>query len=130
MSQTHRSVLEKVYEAFNAGDVAALDQLFHDDAVMSIPGETQISGVYHGKTEIFGAFARMAELTGGTSRAVVQRMAVDEDGGVVIAVDEATRFGEQVRAEFADVFTVRGSAVSELRFFPADPAEMAHFWRD
>ncbi|WP_407316445.1 nuclear transport factor 2 family protein [Isoptericola halotolerans] len=130
MSLTHRSVLAKVYEAFNAADADALDQLFHDDAVMSIPGETQISGVYHGKAEILGIFARMAQLTDGTSRAEVRRITLDDDGGVVIAVDAATRFGEQVTAEFADVYTLRDGAVSELRVFPADPAAMTYFWRD
>lgn len=129
MSTTHRSVLEQVYEAFNAGDGAALDRLFHDDAVMTIPGSTQISGVYHGKAEILGVFARMAQLTGGTSRAEVRRITLDDDGGVVIAVDEATRFGEVVTAEFADVYTLRDGAVSELRVFPADPAALTYFWR-
>lgn len=130
MATTTRGVLEAVYEAFNAEDGAALDRLFHDDAVMVIPGATQISGTFHGKQEIFGAFARMAELTDGTSRAEIRRMTIDDVGGVVIAVDHVQRFGEPVTAEFADVFTVRDGAVSELRFFPAEPDQMAYFWRE
>jgi len=129
MARTTSEVLDELYEAFNAADGAVLDRLFHPDAVMVIPGSTQISGTYRGKAEIFEAFARMAQITGGTSRAEVRRVAIDEVGAVVIAVDHAMRHGEPVTAEFADVFTVRDGVVTELRFFPADAEEMAYFWR-
>ncbi|MFF2832338.1 nuclear transport factor 2 family protein [Cellulosimicrobium cellulans] len=129
MARATSEVLDELYEAFNAADGVVLDRLFHPDAVMVIPGSTQISGTYRGKAAIFEAFARMSQITGGTSRAEVRRVAIDEAGAVVIAVDHAMRHGEPVSAEFADVFTVRDGAVSELRFFPADADQMAYFWR-
>lgn len=125
----NRSTLDEVYSAFNRGDVDRLRQLFADDMTMVIPGRTQISGTFHGHDEVFGAFARMAAVTDGTSRASVERILVDDTGGVVIAVDSALREGEEVTARFADVFRIDRGRVVDLRFFPEDPLAMNHFWR-
>ncbi|MFF3064174.1 nuclear transport factor 2 family protein [Oerskovia sp. NPDC057915] len=130
MSATeNRSTLDEVYRAFNQGHVARLRELFADDMTMVIPGRTQISGTFHGHDEIFGVFARMAAITGGTSRADVERVLVDDVGGVVIAVDTARREGEEVTARFADVYRIEQGRVTELRPFPEDPIAMDHFWR-
>ncbi|GAA3220038.1 nuclear transport factor 2 family protein [Oerskovia jenensis] len=125
----HRAILDEVYRAFNRGDVDRLKELFADDMTMVIPGATQISGTFRGRDEVFGAFAQMAAITGGTSHAAVERVLVDDTGGVVIAVDSARRDGEDVSARFADVYRIEQGRVTELRPFPEDPIAMNHFWR-
>lgn len=125
----HRAILDEFYRAFDRGDVDRLKELFADDVTMVVPGATQISGTFRGQDEVFGAFARMAAITGGTTRTAVERVLVDDTGGVVIAVDSALRDGEDVSARFADVFRIEQGRVTEFRPFPEDPIAMNHFWR-
>ncbi|MHA7132927.1 nuclear transport factor 2 family protein [Oerskovia turbata] len=125
----NRAILDEVYRAFNRGDVDRLRDLFAEDMSMVVPGSTRISGTFTGHDAVFDALARMAAITGGTSRAEVERVLVDDAGGVVIAVDSARREGEDVSARFADVFRIENGRVTELRPFPEDPLAMSHFWR-
>jgi uncharacterized protein len=61
--QTERNieVIKKGYEAFAAGDVETVLSLFDDDIEWVQPGQSAISGTYHGKGELGQFFARLAE---------------------------------------------------------------------
>jgi uncharacterized protein len=57
------------YEAFNAGGLATLTELFREDAVAHQPGSSSLSGDYRGRDEVFRFFGLLAEGSGGTFRA-------------------------------------------------------------
>jgi ketosteroid isomerase-like protein len=50
--------VRKGYEAFGAGDLASLKELFHPDAVWNVPATGVITGNYRGRDAIFAFFAQ------------------------------------------------------------------------
>jgi ketosteroid isomerase-like protein len=74
--------------------------LFDDDCEWVQPGQSAVSGTYHGKTEIMEYFGRLAEkgLTVSLKRLIAE-------GDTVVAITEVTSGTET--GEDADVFTIR-----------------------
>ena len=98
--QENKQLVQRGYEAFAAGDIEKVMELFDDDVEWIQPGDSTISGTFHGKTEVMEHFGRMAEkdLTVRLDRLVAE-------GDTVVALTEVTAGGETGRD--ADVFTIR-----------------------
>jgi ketosteroid isomerase-like protein len=88
------------YAAFIAGDVDKVMDLFDDNVEWVQPGNSTVSGVYHGKGEVS---AYLAELAAKSPSVTVNRIVAD--GDTVVAVTEVA-VGDE-RGEDADVFTIR-----------------------
>ena len=102
MSEQEQNIelVKKGYEAFTAGDIDSVMNLFDDNIEWVQPGESAISGTYHGKGELGQFLARLAEKsTTATPRQFVA------DGDIVIALTDVT-VGDE-RGQDADVFTLR-----------------------
>ncbi|HKP43733.1 nuclear transport factor 2 family protein [Mycobacterium sp.] len=98
--QDNKDVIKRGYEAFTAGDMDAVMNLFDDDIEWVQPGQSSVSGTFHGKTEVMEELGRLAEksLTVKLNRLIAE-------GDTVVAITEVTAGGET--GEDADVFTVR-----------------------
>jgi ketosteroid isomerase-like protein len=110
MSEQERNieVIKKGYAAFAAGDVETVMGVFDDNIEWVQPGESTISGTYHGKGELAQLLARFAQksLTATPRRFLA-------DGDMVVALTDVT-VGDE-RGQDADVFTLRdGKAVRAL----------------
>jgi ketosteroid isomerase-like protein len=98
-------VIKKGYEAFSAGDVEKVMSLFDDNIEWVQPGQSAISGTYHGKSELGEYLARLAE----KSTTVKPRRFL-ADGDIVVVLTDVTVDNET--SQDADVFTLRdGRAV-------------------
>ncbi|MBV9090785.1 MAG: nuclear transport factor 2 family protein [Mycobacteriaceae bacterium] len=103
--QDNIELIKKGYEAFSAGDIETVMNLFDDNIEWVQPGESAISGTYHGKGELAQYLARLAE----KSLTVKARQFL-ADGDMVVALTDVA-VGDE-RGQDADVFTVRdGKAV-------------------
>ena len=103
--QENKELIKKGYAAFAAGDVQAVMDLFDDDIEWVQPGQSAISGTFHGKSEVMEFMSRLAEKS---PTVTVKRLIAE--GDTVIAITEVTVGGET--GEDADVFTVRdGKAI-------------------
>jgi len=101
----NKELVKKGYEAFSAGDIKSVLGLFDDNIEWVQPGDTAISGTYHGKTEVLEYIGRLAE----KSVTVTLKRLVAE-GDTVVALTDVAVGGE--RGQNADVFTLRdGKAV-------------------
>ena len=99
-TEKNLEIIKKGYEAFAAGDVETVMSLFDDNIEWMQPGESAISGTYHGKGELGQFLARLAEKsTTATPRQFVA------DGDIVVALTDVT-VGDE-RGQDADVFTLR-----------------------
>ena len=98
--ETNKELVKKGYEAFAAGDIQTVMDLFDDDIEWVQPGQSAISGTFHGKSEVMDFMGKLAEkaLTVKVKRLIAE-------GDTVIAITEVTVGGET--SEDADVFTVR-----------------------
>ena len=59
--QANVEAIKKGYEAFTSGDIETVMNLFDDDIEWVQPGDSAISGTYHGKAEVVEYLGRLAE---------------------------------------------------------------------
>jgi uncharacterized protein len=102
--QENKELIKRGYEAFSAGDLETVMSLFNDDIEWVQPGQSAVSGTFHGKTEVREQFGRLAEkgLTVRLDRLVAE-------GDTVVAITEVSAGGET--GEDADVFTIRNGKI-------------------
>jgi uncharacterized protein len=100
--ETDRNVehIKKGYEAFAAGDVETLMSLFDDNVEWIQPGDSAVSGTYHGKDE----FGHFISLLAEKSPTITPRRFL-ADGDMVVVLSETTA-GEE-SAHDAEVYTLR-----------------------
>jgi ketosteroid isomerase-like protein len=98
--QDNKDVIKRGYEAFASGDLDSVMSLFDDDCEWVQPGQSAVSGTFHGKAEVMEHFGRLAEK--GLTVKLNQLIA---EGDTVVAITEVTAGGET--GEDADVFTLR-----------------------
>ena len=65
-------VVRRGYEAFNAGDMETLSEVFDDSASWHTPGRGPLAGDYDGREAVFGYFGQLGGQTGGTFRATLE----------------------------------------------------------
>jgi len=100
--QTDQNIehVKKGYEAFAAGDVETLMSLFDDNIEWIQPGDSAVSGTYHGKGELGDLLSRLAE----KPPTITPRRFL-ADGDMVVVLSDTTAGGET--AQDAEVYTLR-----------------------
>ena len=98
--QRNIELVKKGYEAFSAGDGDTMMSLFDDNVEWVQPGDSTISGTYHGKAELGEHLSRLAEKS-----VTVKLNRLIADGDTVVALTEVT-VGDETGQD-ADVFTLR-----------------------
>lgn len=91
---------KSAYAAFSAGDIDGASAPLADDIEWVVPGNSAVSGVYHGKDEVLGFWGQLAA-KGFTTEP--QYYFADGDKVVVLASTKAD--GQQ--SDSADVLTFR-----------------------
>ena len=107
-------VLQRLVDAFIAGDGAALDALFTDGAVWHEPGSAPISGDHKGKAAIFEFFGRVGELSGGSFRPDVHDICASEGHAVMLYHGTAKRDGRELRTPEVLVAHIEGGKIAEI----------------
>jgi ketosteroid isomerase-like protein len=98
-------IVKKGYEAFSTGDIETVMSLYDDNIEWVQPGDSTISGTYHGKGELGELLGRLGEKT-----TTVKALRFLADGDTVVVLSEATVGGET--SQDVEVFTLRdGKAV-------------------
>ncbi|KUI23182.1 DUF4440 domain-containing protein [Mycobacterium sp. IS-1496] len=102
MSEQERNIenVKRGYDAFSAGDVETVMSLFDDNIEWVQPGNSTISGTYHGKGELGSFLAKMADKP---LEVRVNRFLAD--GDTVVALTDVVMDGNHTTD--ADVFTLR-----------------------
>ena len=114
--QKNVEVIKKGYEAFSSGDIETVMSLFDDDIEWVQPGDSAISGTYHGKGELGEYLGRLAEKS-----VTVKLNRLLADGDMVVALTDVT-LGEE-KGQDADVFTLRDGKTVRVQVH-ADTAMM------
>ena len=99
-AQDNKELIEQGYAAFSAGDIDTVMSKFDDDIEWVQPGDSSVSGTFHGKTEVMEHMGRLAEKS-----LTVKLIQLVAEGDTVVAITQVTAGGET--GEDADVFTVR-----------------------
>ena len=112
MSEQEQNIelIKKGYEAFAAGDIDAVMNLMDDDIEWVQPGDSAISGTYHGKAELGQLISRLAEKS---TTATPRRFLAD--GDMVVMLGETTADNET--SEVAQVFTLRNGKTVRVQAY-------------
>jgi ketosteroid isomerase-like protein len=105
--QDNIELVKRGYEAFSTGDGETMMALFDDNIEWVQPGNSNISGTWHGKGEVGQYLARLGEKD--VSVKVKRYFA---DGDTVVALTEVTADGQT--AQDADVITVRAGKATRI----------------
>jgi uncharacterized protein len=96
----NKDLIKQGYEAFAARDIEKVMSLFDDDIEWVQPGDSAVSGTFHGKTEVMEHLGRLAEKSPTVN---IKRLIAE--GDTVVAITDVSAGGET--GEDADVFTIR-----------------------
>ncbi len=121
-------LLRRGYAAYGAGDMDTIDELFADDVVWHIGGRSALSGDYEGKEQVFGFFAKLLELSDGTSKVEVHDLLASDDHGVAVVKESATRGGSSHEGNAVHVFHLRDGRVTEFWDAQTDQYAADEFW--
>jgi ketosteroid isomerase-like protein len=121
-------LMRRGYAAYTSGDMDTINQLFDDDVVWHVAGRSQISGDYTGKEQVFGFFGKLQELSEGTSTVEVHDILADDEHGVAIVVESATRNGRSIESRTTHVFHLRDGQVTEFWDAHIDQYAADEFW--
>src|SRR5439155_2365710 len=91
------AIMRRGYEAFNAGDMNTLTELFDESAVWHLPGRGRFAGDYQGREATMAYFGELAQETGGTFRAKLEHLLADgEDRVIGMQRSSADRDGKRL----------------------------------
>jgi len=121
-------LLRRGYAAYDSGDLDTINELFADDLVWHIAGHSPLSGDYTGKEQVFGFFAKIQELSDGTSKIEIHDLLADDEHGVALVTESATRNGRTHEGHTAHVFHISGGKVTEFWDAQTDQYAADEFW--
>jgi len=121
-------LLRRGYAAYGSGDMDTINELFADDVVWHIGGRSALSGDYEGKEQVFGFFAKLLELSDGTSKVEVHDLLASDDHGVAVVTESATRGGRSHAGNAVHVLHLRDGRVTEFWDAQTDQYAADEFW--
>ena len=123
------AIMRRAYEAFNTGDIGTLTELFDESAVWHLPGRSSFADDYEGRDATLKYFGQLAQETGGTFRAELERLLGDDDDHVVgIQRSTGERDGRQLDVGDAIVFQLKHGRITDGREHFHDLYAWDEFW--
>lgn len=116
------------YEAFSKADMEAVSEFFADDIVWHVGGQNPLSGDYRGKDEVFGFFANLVQLTGGTFSLDIHDVLANDEHGVALVTTRAEREGKKLEERATHVFHLKDGKTTEFWGFGEDDRAVDEFF--
>ena len=109
-------IVRRGYQAFNAGDMKTLTELFDEKASWHTPGRSSLAGDHKGREAVFAYFGQLGQGTGGTYKAQLRHLFADDEGRVVgIHHNTAKRAGKSTKAMAREDANKPGALGKEAR---------------
>lgn len=125
--ETTRDVVQKAYDALNAGDVEAFLAQLADDVVLHEPDGAPTSGVFDGKAALLEVFPQLADGYG-LRGVVLHHLIVDGDRAVgLIDILCTSKSGVEFTMPTAESWLVRDGKAVEIRPYMWDTAAFAKY---
>jgi uncharacterized protein len=120
------ALVRRVFAAFGC-DPKAIAAAFDREIVWRVPGETTMSGEYHGRLDVMEFLRRTGIETGGTYRSRLHTVFADDDWAVAIYRAMGSRSGVDLDVEQALVIRIRDGLWQDVTAVPLDSA-FERFW--
>lgn len=121
-------LVRRGYEAFNAGDMATLSDMFAEDAVWHVAGSGVLSGTKQGRDAIMSYFGELGARSQGSFQANLQDVIGGENCTVGIQQTQAQGNGKTIDLATVITFVVRDGKIAEGREYFEDTAKADDFW--
>ncbi len=122
-------IVRRGYEAFNAGDMQTLTELFDESASWHVPGRGPLAGDHVGREAVFAYFGQLGGQTGGTFRATLEYLSESDDGRVVgVHHNSAERDGKRLDVGLCLTFELKDGRVVDGREHFFDLYAWDEFW--
>ena len=118
------------YEAFAAGDLAAVSDLFSDDIVWHSGGSNVLTGDYRGKEAVLGFFGLLMQESGGSFTNEIHDMLANDEHGVALVTMSAARGGKLFEGNVVHIFNMSDGKMTEFWAIPEDQSRYDEFWMD
>ena len=129
IAEKNAAIVRRGYAAFNAADINALNEIFHDQSSWYTPGKSSAGGNRKGKEAVFTQFGRYGGETKGTFKATLKTIAVCDDGRVVgIHHNSGERNGKNLNVDCCIVFEIRDGQIYSGKEFFFDLNNWDDFW--
>jgi ketosteroid isomerase-like protein len=122
------TLIRRGYQAFNTGDMAFFLDNYVEDVVQHQPGNNIMSGDYKGRDAVLGFYGRLAQETGGTFRAEVERLLANDQRVVAVHHSTATRAGKTLDCRTSLLFELRDGKVVDVDTLDEDIAAWEEFF--
>ena len=123
------AIMRRAYEAFNTGDIDTLTEIFDERLVWHLPGRSSMANDYQGRDATLAYFGQLAQETGGSFRAELERVLTDDDDRVVgIQRSTADRDGKHLDVGDCIVFELKDGRVTDGREHFHDLYAWDEFW--
>lgn len=123
------TIVRRGYEALNEGDLAALGELFGADVSWHTPGRSPLAGDVFGREAVSARLGRYLAETGGTFRAELKRVLIDEDGRVIgIHHNVGRRRGKCLDVYCCIVFELEDGRIVQAQEHVDDLRAWDEFW--
>ena len=120
------ALVRRLFAAFGH-DPMAVSAALARDVVWRVPGNTVMSGEYHGRREVVEFLRRTGLETGGTYRSRLHTVLADDDWAVAIYRASGSRNGIDLDVEQALVIRIADGVLQDVTAAPLDSA-FAKFW--
>lgn len=127
-SQEDTVLVRRGYEAFIAGDMDTLRDLFTEDAVWHVGGNGSLSGDKKGRDAILAYFGELGSRSKGSLKVTVEDVANGDKYTIGVQSNHAERDGKTLDQRSVTVFTISGGKVAEALEAPEDTAMASDFW--
>jgi ketosteroid isomerase-like protein len=118
------------YEAFAAGDLAAVSDLLSDNIVWHSGGSNVLTGDYKGKEAVLGFFGLLMQESDGSFRNEIHDMLANDEHGVALVTMSATRGGKSFEGNLVHIFHMSDGNMTEFWAIPEDQSRYDEFWMD
>ena len=128
MSEEHpnAALVRRVFAAFGR-DPKAIAAAFDREIVWRVPGDTVMSGEYHGRVGVMEFLRRTGIETGGTYRSSLHTVFADDEWAVAIYRAMGSRNGIELDVEQALVIRLKDGLWQDVTAVPLDSA-FELFW--
>jgi uncharacterized protein len=126
--ESTRRTLQAFAEAWKAGDIARVIDTYSNDVVFHYFGETDLAGTYEGKEASVGAMMAMAGRAKRTLIDIVDVLAGDEMGAVVVR-ERFSKGTDESDVQRVILYRVADNKIIEAWLHDQDQRLVDRFWQ-
>ena len=125
----NEALIRRLFDAFERKDGFGLRDVFAEDAVWHVPGDSVMAGTHSGRDAIFRFLGRLPKETNGTYGSRLIDVLASDDRAAALYRASGERNGDRLDLDQLLLFRIEGGLVREALALPTDPAVFETFWK-